>query len=114
MEERRKLKRRHMMFYSRVFDRKTGKHLGYLGNLTPAGIMIISEEPLDLNRDIDLRIDLPEDIYKKPVLNFKGRSIWSQPDVDPRFSNTGFNLLEINPDDLDIIEQIVVDYGVRD
>jgi hypothetical protein len=114
MEERRKLKRRHMMFYSRVFDRKTGKHLGYLGNLTPAGIMIISDEPLDLNRDIDLRIDLPEDIYKKPVLNFKGRSIWSQPDVDPRFSNTGFILLEIHPDDLDIIEQIVVDYGVRD
>lgn len=42
MEERRKLQRRHIMFYSRVFDRKTGGLLGYLGNITPGGAMVIS------------------------------------------------------------------------
>ena len=44
MSERRKLNRRHIMFYSRVFDRKTGKFLGYLGNMTVGGAMVIVAE----------------------------------------------------------------------
>ena len=58
------------MFYSRVFDRKTGKLLGYLGNITIEGVMVISEEPISKGENYKLRMDLPEYIYKKPVLNF--------------------------------------------
>lgn len=113
MKERRKLKRRHIMLYSRVFDRRTGAHLGYLENLTPEGIMIISDAPIREGITYLLRIDLPEDIYQKPVLNFIGVSRWCQPDVDPRFYNTGFSLVEISPADLEIISQVVKDFEVR-
>ena len=112
MEERRKLKRRHIMFYSRVFDRKTGKQLGYLGNLTPEGIMIISEEPIDVDQHISLRIDLPEAVYLQSVLLFEACSRWCTPDVDPRFYNTGFELTSILPADLILIGQIVKDFEV--
>ena len=112
MEERRKLKRRHIMFYSRVFDRKTGKQLGYLGNLTPEGVMIISEEPIEINQPISLRIDLPEAVYHQPVLNFNAQSRWCTSDVDPRFYNTGLELTSILPTDLDLIIQIVKDFEV--
>jgi len=112
MEERRKLKRRHIMFYSRVFDRKTGKLLGYLGDITTGGIMIISEEPLQTEVHLKLRIDLPEYIYHKAVFNFEAQSLWCQPDIDPIFHNTGCKLLNISKDDQEVIEQILRDYEI--
>jgi hypothetical protein len=114
MNERRQLRRRHILFYSRVFDRKTGVFLGYLGNMHEAGLMLISETPLDVNQIFLLRIDLPEDIYSKSVLNFEAESVWSRLDIDPKFHNTGFKFVDITEEGKDIIAQIIDDYGFRD
>ena len=114
MGEQRKLNRRHIMFYSRVFDRKTGEFLGYIGNMTIGGAMVISDKPLEIDKVFSLRIDLPEDMYKKPVLNLEARSIWCQPDVDPTFYNTGFQLLNLTPDDAAIIGRIIDDFDLRE
>ncbi|RME07126.1 MAG: PilZ domain-containing protein, partial [Anaerolineae bacterium] len=92
MEERRKLKRQHIMFYSRVFHRETGEFLGYLGNLTPMGMMVITEKPIVAGQRMPLRIDLPEDMYKLPLLKLEARSVWCRRDVDPNFYNVGFEL----------------------
>ena len=113
MDERRTLKRQHIMFYSRVFDRKTGAFMGYLGNLTENGAMIISEEELKTEKDFNLRIDLPEDIYGKPILNLSARSVWCKRDIDPNFFNIGFSLNEISEEDKELILQIVADYGLQ-
>ena len=114
MVERRRLSRRHILFYSRVFDRKTGVFLGYLGNLNEGGLMIISENPLEVNSEYLLRIDLPEDIFSKSVLNFEAKSVWCQLDVDPNFYNTGFQFLNITEESKDIIAKIIDEYGFRD
>lgn len=114
MEERRRLHRRHILFYSRVFDRKTGVFLGYLGNMNEGGLMIISEGPIAVDQIFLLRIDLPEDIYSKTVLNFEARSVWCRLDIDPNFYNTGFQLADITDEGKEIINQIVEDYGFRD
>ncbi len=114
MDERRKLKRQHIMFYSRVFDRQTGAFMGYLGNLTPDGAMIISEEALEVQKDYQLRIDLPEDMYDKSLLNLGARSVWCKQDIDPNFYNVGFFMEEIPIQYLGIIQQIIDDYGLQD
>ena len=114
MKEQRKLKRRHIMFYSRVFNRKTGKLIGYLGDINAKGIMIISEYPLEVDIDHLLRMDLPADIYSQAVLNLQARSVWCQPDIDTNFYNTGFQLSDIPKDDIAIIGQIFDDYGFRE
>ncbi len=113
MDERRTLKRQHIMFYSRVFDRKTGAFMGYLGNLTENGAMIISEEELQTDKIFNMRIDLPEDIYGKPILNLVARSVWCKLDIDPNFFNIGFSLKEISEEDQELISQIVADYGLQ-
>jgi hypothetical protein len=114
MEERRKLKRNEIMFYSSVYDLKTGKHLGYLGNMTIDGIMIIGEEPVDDNVVVNLRIDVPENTYIKSVLKFEAISLWCEPDIDPKYHNTGFKITKIIPEDLAIIKKIVQDYTIRE
>ena len=113
MDERRRLSRRHILFYSRVFDRKTGIFLGYLGNMNEGGLMIISEIPIEVGLVHLLRIDLPEDIYSKSVLNFEAKSVWCRLDIDPNFYNTGFQFNKITEDSKDIIAQIIDDYGFR-
>jgi len=112
MAERRKLKRQHIMFYSRVFNRVTGEFIGYLRNLTPSRAMIISENELPVQEDYQLRIDLPEDIYKKSFLNLHARCVWCQRDVDPNFYNIGFEMKEVSAADEAIIAQINTDYGL--
>ncbi len=113
MKERRKLKRQHIMFYSRVFDRKTGAFLGYLGNLTLDGAMIISEKPLPIGKVFQLRIDLPEDIYSRPVLNLEAKSVWCEQDIDPNFYNVGFSMPNVSDQEYKIIIQINEDYGLH-
>ena len=113
MDERRRLHRRHILFYSRVFDRKTGVFLGYLGNMNEGGLMIISEDEIEVDQNFLLRIDLPEDIYSRTVLNFQAKSVWCRKDVDPNFFNTGFQLGEISKESKDLISQIIDDYGFR-
>ena len=114
MIERRRLSRRHILFYSRVFDRKTGVFLGYLGNLNEGGLMIISETPIEVNLVHLLRIDLPEDIFSKSMLNFEAKSVWCQLDVDPNFYNTGFQFDKITDENKDIITKIIDEYGFRE
>jgi len=114
MGEYRKLERRHIMFYSRVFNRKTGEILGYLGNITPEGAMVISENPLETDALYSLAMSIPEDLYGKSTLTFEAQSVWCKPDIDPNFYNTGFRLLDLAEDDIAIVNQIIEDYGFRD
>ena len=113
-QERRELKRRHIMFYSRVFSRRTGEFIGYLGNLTAKGLMIICDHPIETGQEYSLRIDLPEDIYQRAILAFEANCIWCEEDIDPNFYNAGFQLLDISDADCELVERIVADYGFRD
>jgi len=82
--------------------------------MNEGGLMIISDNPIPVGEIFLLRIDLPEDIYSKTVLNFEAKSVWCRLDVDPNFHNTGFQLGDISNEGKQIISQIVDDYGFRD
>jgi len=114
MEERRKYPRRYLNFFTRVFDLKSGELLGYLGDITTAGAMVISELPIDPEVTFKLRMDLPEHQFGKDRLDMEARSLWCQPDINPQFFNTGFEFLKLEEEDIQVIERIVQQYGIRD
>jgi len=112
--ERRKLERKYLVIYSRVFDRKDGKILGYLGDMTPEGAMIIGEHRSEPGRVMELRFDLPELLeLERDHLDLHARSIWCNPDVDPAFVNTGFHFIDLQPEDLKIVEMLIDLYEFR-
>lgn len=113
MQERRKYKRSELMYYVRIYDRNTGEVIGHLGNITPYGLMIISEEPLQIESKYDLRIELPQELEEKANLEMDAESLWCIPDINPNFYNTGLRLLDLGAEDIRIIEQMVVDYQVH-
>jgi len=114
-DERRKLKRKYLMFYTRVFNRRTGELLGNLADLTVEGLMLIGEQPLPVGTFYDLRMDLPVGFdFPKRHLDMLGKSVWCAPDIDPRFFNTGFHLEYVDREDIAVIERLVEDYGLRE
>lgn len=114
MKERRKLPRKYLMVYSRVFDQKTGRIIGYLSDLNQLGAMTISDDPLPVDSVIELRFDLPDPIiFSSDHLNIKARVAWCQADINPVFYNIGFEFLNISPKEADIIEQMIITYEFR-
>ena len=114
MEERRKLPRKYLMAYSSVYEQSTGKMLGYLCDLTLDGLMVISKESLEVDKEIELYIDLPEIIlHKERTLKIKARIVWLQPDIDPRLNNIGFQFLELTEKLKPVIAQMIEAYEFR-
>ena len=59
MPDRRRHKRRHLIYYLEVFDDATDRLIGHVVDITMKGIMLTSEEPIELNSTLRLRIELP-------------------------------------------------------
>jgi hypothetical protein len=47
-------------------------------------------------------------------MEFTARSLWCRPDIEPHFYNTGFKILNLEPEDAQIVQRIVEIYGFRD
>lgn len=114
MKERRTLDRKYLMVYSRVFDRGTGRILGYLSDLSSKGAMIISDDPIKENVTLSLRFDLPDPpLFSVDHLNLEARVAWCKPDIDPSFYNIGFEFIEVNEQEKMIIEEMIEAYEFR-
>ncbi|WP_456440070.1 PilZ domain-containing protein [Caldithrix abyssi] len=113
MKEQRKLQRRHLIYYLRVFDNDTNEVIGHLINITPEGIMIMSEKPLETNKLYHLRMDLPADVFHKSIIEFEAESRWCKKDVNPEFYDTGFSIKNLAYEDGRLIEKLIDDYGFR-
>jgi c-di-GMP-binding flagellar brake protein YcgR len=114
MDERRQLERKYLIVYSRVFERNLGNMLGYLGDLSLSGAMIISEHPQPLNSVLALRFDLPDlQLFNVGQLDVAARVAHCDPDINPAFYNIGFEFLELSPEQKEIVEKMMDAYEFR-
>jgi len=114
MKERRKQERKTLVAYTQVFDLYGGNLLGYLGDLTASGAMIISEKPLKPNTEISLAIELPELPDIRAVrMSLTARVAWCQQDLSPQYFNIGFEFKEVTEDQKALIESIIRNYEFR-
>jgi hypothetical protein len=114
MEEKRRTKRRYLLYYMRVYDVTTRQQIGNLVDITPRGIMVVSEHPILEGQVTRLRMELTADVSEKPFMEFSVRSRWCKPDINPHMYNTGFEILELPPEDAKIILHIIKEFGFRD
>ncbi len=114
MVERRKTQRRHLLYYGRVYDGDLRKQIGYLVDITEQGMMLLSEEPFPVGETRKLKLEITNDVDEHPYLTFDAKSIWCEPDISPDHYTTGFEILELKPSDIQIINNIVRIYGFRD
>lgn len=114
MPERRRHKRRHLIYYLEVFDDATDRLIGHVVDMTVKGIRLTSEEPIELNSTLRLRIDLPAETRGKTQLKFDATSLWTKKDVNPDYHCTGFELQDVSLDDLNTIKRVIARFKFKD
>lgn len=110
----RTLKRRHLIYYLRVFERSSGEPVGHLVDVTTRGMMLISEDPLPTETEFDLYMDLPPGLFESETWAVSARSIWSRPDINPAFWDTGLQFIGFTRYDELVVSDLVKHYGLND
>jgi len=103
-----------LIYYLRVFDRESDDLVGHLVDLTTGGMMVISEEPLPVDREFHLRMDLPPGLFVLERWETNARSIWCRPDVNPVFHDTGLEFVGFTRQDELIVQDLIDNYGLND
>jgi hypothetical protein len=111
-DERRNVKRRKFTYYMRVLDSNTLQTMGYLADISERGFQLDSPQPVAVNRDFGIRLDLTPDVSDKNFITFTARCRWTRPDeTDPFSFDAGFQIIGISPHDDEIFQRIVTKYG---
>jgi c-di-GMP-binding flagellar brake protein YcgR len=98
--------RKHLYLYLDVEDRRTGALIGHLGDISPGGIMIITENALPLHHEYYVRIKLPEEEFNAKYLDVKVETRWQKPDVNPELQCIGCRFTHIDADDVTLVEAL--------
>lgn len=114
MQERRKLPRKDLMAYSQVFDIHGGYLIGYLGDLTNLGAMVISDAPIMADKELTIQIQLPElEGFSDETITVPVRVAWCQQDLSPEYFNVGMEFKKLTGRQREIIEAILENYEFR-
>ncbi|MDM8552747.1 PilZ domain-containing protein [Desulfobacterales bacterium HSG2] len=111
MPDKRRLKRKQLIYYLSVFDMDANKRIGQLVNITTEGLMLTSEKPIKVNSAFQLKMDLPEEIKGQKQITFDARSMWCRKGVNPDFYDIGFQLVNISQENSKIIERLIFDFS---
>ncbi|GGE30990.1 hypothetical protein GCM10007421_00850 [Halopseudomonas oceani] len=93
--EQRRIPRHHLSAYLCVYNSRNGRPIGYIGNISRDGIMLICSLPVMLNQEYDLELQLPDldDPLGSQRLVFRARSHWCRADVTPGHYDCGFSVI---------------------
>ncbi|MGV8843341.1 MAG: PilZ domain-containing protein [Pseudomonas sp.] len=94
MPLQRRIQRQQLSCYLKVFNQITGKPVGYLGNVSLVGLLLISQVRVMVDARFDLRIKLPRLDGEERYVDFSALCLWSREDVTPGTYNSGFSLVE--------------------
>ena len=94
--EKRKFKRWYLIMYLRVYDQNTGELLGHIVDINKEGMRLVSDNPIPSNQPFQLWVDVPKESASRQRIELEAESLWSAPDVNPDFFDTGFRIHNIS------------------
>jgi hypothetical protein len=114
MRDKRKLKRRHLIYYLHVQERSSGTVIGYLVDISTEGIMIMSENPISVGTVLELKIMLESEMSAKQYLYFDAQVLRCEKSINGISYDIGCKLLKLSPEDFREIEMIIEEIGFKD
>jgi hypothetical protein len=115
MSEQRKETRRKLMAFTPVYDSNHRVLLGYVGDLTLLGVMVIGEKSVEINKELTLIIEFPTNLsdLKATHVMIPARVAWCRHDESPQYFNIGFEFTEVTPQHMKIFQAILERYQFR-
>lgn len=111
-DNRRKLERKYLTYFSRVLDRRNNKLLGYLFDLTVEGAMVVGEVELPAGATIMARIDLPEGLCPKQYLDIEADVVWCRLNEEDGTYKSGLRLVDLPPDAVEMLDCLIDHFGM--
>ena len=115
MSDKRKVERKNLMAFTPVYGLHPRTLLGYIEDLNVLGAMVISEKSMEVNTQLTLEIQFPDDVpeLSNPKMRVPARVAWCKDENNHRFFDIGFQFTELKPEDEQTIEAILKRYEFR-
>ena len=107
MDESRRLPRRYLFFYLRVFDQMTGNLLGYLSNINHQGIMLTSDLPFESDQTLDMKMTVPGNITENNMIHFSTKVVWCKKDEQTNYYDSGMRFIDIAHKNEELIKNLI-------
>lgn len=91
----------------KVSDLDRGAPLGCLVDISIDGLMLISPEPIAVNRVLQLRLELPPEFGASQMALFGAESLWREVSNDPGKYWVGFQIIDISPEHVEKIRRLI-------
>lgn len=117
MGEHRKELRKKFLAFTPVYDSDQKILLGFVGDLTISGVMVIGEKAVDSGVERLLKIEFPTDLphVTSTHIIIRARTAWCRQDGESKHSyNIGFEFIELDPEHSKLIQAILGRYCFRD
>jgi hypothetical protein len=108
-------RRRKLMAFTPVYDLHPRLLLGYLGDMTLRGALIIGTTLTTVGKKTELEINFPSEIPGVSVLKaaIPSRIAWCRQDESPDYYNIGVQFLEVTPENEELLQHILERYHFR-
>jgi hypothetical protein len=114
MNEHRKDERKKLVAFTPVYDSQHRALLGYLGDLSKEGALLVGEKSMDVDAQITLVVDFPATPeFPARRLIIPARVAWCRQEKGIPYFNTGFEFQEIDEQNKTVIESILQRYQFR-
>jgi hypothetical protein len=90
----RRIERHQLSCFLQVFNRITDKPIGYLGNVSEHGLMLISQLPMMVDVEFELRLKIPTADGDFQAIDLTASCLWSHEDINPQHYDSGFSVVK--------------------
>jgi hypothetical protein len=115
MSTERKESRKKLMAFTPVYELRHKTLLGFIGDLTLKGAMVVGEKPLEIERHFILGVEFPEapSATTATRIVIPARVAWCRQEDGPRSFNIGFEFIEVSTENAAVIEAVLERYQFR-
>jgi hypothetical protein len=111
MSKLRMIKRRKVSTYTPVYDLHSNTLLGYLGDLTVKGTLLVSETPVEVDQTLSLAIEFrTASEIPHPPTNLSVHVAWCKPAERRTHYNAGLEFVKITDQEQKFIESVIERY----
>jgi Tfp pilus assembly protein PilZ len=114
MSEQRRDERKKLMTFTPVYDKRSKALLGYLGDLTLEGAMVVGKAHEEINQHLTLTIEFHETVETPATrMTVPVRVAWCKPEDGQTYFHIGVEFLELTGENQLVIEAILERYQFR-
>lgn len=94
-----------------VIDQQTGKSIGTLVNITLEGVLLLCNQPLDINRIYQVKLELPTPIEGQDGIELAVDCLWTNQGESQDINWAGCQIIDASNPAISAIDLLIRDYS---